>query len=144
MVRKEGAARDGSAGLARGDVIIYQRTRRWKGGARQRRAGGEASTTRRNPEYSSNRPPMPADERRNFDRLSPAFRGQSFAQVKLFGRAPGTRIMDPNRRLLSSWPNFPRFNPPTSLRNRGFVTVRFPSLWFTFEPVSPFNNNQTF
>lgn len=103
------------------DVIIYQRGEKvGKGGG----GGGgieEASTTCRNPESIRR---TTTDERRNFDRLSRAFRGQSFGQVKLFGRARGTRIMDPNRRLLSSTSSPP---PPTLIPRVFSIKLRDPS-----------------
>lgn len=86
----------------------------------------EASTTCRNPESIRR---TTTDERRNFDRLSRAFRGQSFAQVKLFGRARGTRIMDPNRRLLSSTSLTP--HPPTLIPRVFSIKLRDPAVPLT-------------
>lgn len=110
---------DGSMRTGRNNLPKRREGR--KGG---RGEGGieEASTTCRNPESIRR---TTTDERRNFDRLSRAFRGQSFGQVKLFGRARGTRIMDPNRRLLSST-SFPP--PPPTLIPRVFsIKLRDPS-----------------
>lgn len=62
-------------------------------GRRQRRAGIQRVFVER--------PPMKGETSIVYHAR---FEAEVSPQVKLFGRARGTRIMDPNRRLLSSTP----------------------------------------